>query len=89
MFGVLDAIKIGAGAVAGAALVALIGIPIAHTSGERAGRAALQSEIAAAALSAEKERVSYDAVLSRLSDRDLCIRALRARGMPVDACSGL
>ncbi|RYE61042.1 MAG: hypothetical protein EOP20_00830 [Hyphomicrobiales bacterium] len=89
MFGFLDAIKIGAGAAVGGLLVALIGLPIAHSNGQRDGRATLQSEIATAAAKAEKERVADDAALSKLSDYALCVRALGDQRMPVSACEHL
>lgn len=59
------------------------------SEGREQGRAALQSEIATAAAKAEKERVSDDAARSKLSDHDLCIGALRSRGMPIDLCASL
>jgi hypothetical protein len=59
------------------------------TQGETAGRTAVLSEIALKAAEAEKERVSDDAALSKLSDRDLCVRSLRAGGMPIDICADL
>lgn len=85
MFGLLDFLKIGVGAVAGLALGYLVG----HEFGSAAGRTALQSEQAAAAAVVERERVIDDARLRGLSDRDLCVRALRARGMPDATCNGL
>ena len=62
---------------------------IGHMSGASAGRTELQSEITSKALAAEKEKVSDDAALSRLSDHDLCVRSLRAGGLPIDLCSEL
>ncbi|WP_062203466.1 hypothetical protein [Aureimonas sp. AU12] len=85
MFGALDFLKIGVGAIAGAAIAYQVG----HWSGERAGRAALTAEMQTAAQTAETERAADDAERKTLSDRDLCVRALRARGMPVDTCAGL
>ena len=71
----------------------LIFMPLGHwrgwSQGEAAGRAAIQSEITSKALAAEKERVSDDAALSKLSDHDLCVRSLRAGGMPIDLCADL
>lgn len=82
-------LNIGAGAVAGALLVGVIAVPLAHRNGVADGRAGLQAEIATAAAKAEKERVSDYATLSKLSDHDLCVRALRSRGMPISGCASL
>lgn len=62
---------------------------IGHMAGASSGRTALQSEITSDAIAAEKERVSDDAALSKLSDHDLCVRSLRASGMPIDLCAEL
>jgi hypothetical protein len=83
--GIPGLIRMGVAAVLAAALAYSIG----HAAGASAGRAELQSEITSKALAAEKERVSDDAALSRLSDRDLCRRALRDGGMQDDLCAGL
>jgi len=85
MFGILDAIKIGVGVIAGAA----IAYPIGEWSGNAQGRAELKLETAAAAAAVEAERVKDDAVLSGLSRYDLCRRSFERRGMPVDACAEL
>jgi hypothetical protein len=55
----------------------------------RAGYQAHQTEMAVAAAQAEKERISDDAHLNSLSDRDLCVEYLGARGLPVVGCDKL
>ena len=45
------------------------------------GRVSVKTEQAVAAVSAEKKRVSNDAVLRNLTDFDLCIRNLKFNGV--------
>jgi hypothetical protein len=72
-----------------AGIAAMVAYSTGHWVGVSAGRSAIQSEITSKALAAEKERVSDDAALSKLSDHDLCVRSLRAGGMPIDLCADL
>jgi hypothetical protein len=54
-----------------------------------AGYQAHETEMAVAAARAEKERISDDDHLNSLSDRDLCVEYLGARGLPVVGCDKL
>ncbi len=65
------------------------GYALGYLSGRVDGRAALIQEQALAAAAIERERTQDDATIRDLSDADLCRRALRARGLPVDACDQL
>jgi hypothetical protein len=57
------------------------------------GRVSVKTEQAVAAVSAEKKRVSNDAVLRNLPDFDLCVRNLRFNGVrdfsPCDELRGV
>lgn len=55
----------------------------------RAGYADHQTEMARAAAKAEKDRRDDDAHLQNLSDYDLCVEYLGARGVPVVGCDRL
>ncbi|MCA1298048.1 hypothetical protein [Stappia indica] len=55
----------------------------------RAGYQAHETEMAVAAAQAEKERQHDDTRLRNLSDHDLCVEYLGARGMPVVGCDRL
>lgn len=72
MIGILDALKIGAGAVLGAALlyayVQAVSLPAARSE----ARAHLIAEQAVQSQKEELERKGDDATLQRMSDYDLC-----------------
>ena len=72
MIGLLDALKIGAGAVLGAALlytyVQAVSLPAARSE----ARAHLIAEQAVQSQKEELERKGDDATLQRMSDYDLC-----------------
>lgn len=57
------------------------------------GRTSVKTEQAVAAVSAEKKRVSNDAVLRNLPDFDLCVRNLKFNGVrdfsPCDELRGV
>lgn len=55
----------------------------------RAGYEAHETEMAALAAKAEKERIQDDARLENLSDHALCVEYLSARGLPVVGCDKL
>lgn len=55
----------------------------------QAGYAARENEEIRATLQAEQERNRDDARRRHLSDHDLCVEYLGARGLPIDACSSL
>jgi hypothetical protein len=83
--GIPGLLRMGFAAFVAAGIAYVVG----HSTGASAGREQLQAEITSKALIAEKERVSDDAALSRLSDHDLCVRSLRAGGLPIDLCASL
>jgi hypothetical protein len=85
MFGLLDWIKLGAGAIAGVALGYLVG----HWQGDSAGYDRRVAEMAVADGKAELERKGDDAKLQGLTDYDLCVVGLTGSGLPVDACEQL
>ncbi|ESZ07183.1 MULTISPECIES: hypothetical protein [unclassified Mesorhizobium] len=89
MFTLLDWIKLGGAAVAGAALAAAVVYPVAHWKGDTQGYNRRVAEVAAADLKAELERKGDNAKLAGMSDYDLCVSGLRGSGMPVDACEQL
>lgn len=89
MFGLLDWIKLGAGAAAGAILAAAIVYPIAHWKGDTQGYNRRVAEVAAANAKAELERTHDNATLRDMSDYNLCVSGLRGNGMPIDACDEL
>lgn len=53
------------------------------------GARQVRLEMARQAADAERERIKDDAKLRSLSDYDLCVGALRSRGMPIAACDEL
>lgn len=81
MFNLLpDWLKIGAGAVIGAIVAAgvysLVNTVWLLPAAKEQGRNELIAEQAVADLKAERERKKSDAELQKLSDYDLCVRAL-------------
>lgn len=89
MFGLLDWIKLGAGAAAGALLAAAIAYPVGHWKGDTQGYNRRVAEVAAADARAELERKHDDATLHGMAEYDLCVSGLRGNGMPIDACDEL
>ncbi|TPN79953.1 hypothetical protein [Mesorhizobium sp. B1-1-2] len=89
MLGLLDWIKLGVGAAAGAIVAGVIVYPIAHWKGDSQGYSRRVAEIAAADVKAELERKGDNAKLAGMSDYDLCVSGLRGSGMPVGACDQL
>ena len=86
IFGLLDWLKIGAGAIVGA----LIGYQVGHWRGESAGYDKRVAEQAVEAVKAEAERRGDDAKLQSMSDFDLCVTGLRAGGLhDVSTCDTL
>lgn len=85
IFGLLDWLKIGVGAVVGA----IIGYGIGHWQGHDAGYQKLASETALEAAKAEKERRGDDAKLQSMSDYDLCVAGLRGSRLSVSSCDVL
>ena len=83
IFGLLDWLKIGSGAVVGA----LIGYQVGHWQGDRAGYQKRIAEAAVEAVKAEAERRGDDAKLQSMSDYDLCVTGLRASGMSIEPCA--
>jgi hypothetical protein len=90
------AILTAAGGIAGIFRMAAAGLVagtvcylVGHWNGASDERASNNAKIAVEAVKVEKERVSDDAALSKLSDHDLCVRDLRARRLPIDICSDL
>jgi hypothetical protein len=89
MFGILDWIKIGVGAAAGALVAGTAAYFIGHWIGDSAGYQRFMAEVAIANGKAELERKGDDAKLQGTSDYDLCVLGLRGNGMPIDACEQL
>ncbi|MER8741549.1 hypothetical protein NKH54_00555 [Mesorhizobium sp. M1004] len=89
MLGLLDWIKLGVGAAAGAVLAAAVVYPVAHWKGDTQGYNRRVAEVAAADLKAELERKGDNAKLNGMSDFNLCVSGLRGNGLPVDACEQL
>lgn len=89
MLGLLDGLKLGAGAVVGfalfSALNALLWLPAARNE----GRDLYIAEQAAADRKSEIERKGDDAKLRKMSDYDLCVDGLRSRRLSIDACEQL
>lgn len=85
IFGLLDWLKIGAGAVFGA----VVGFGVGYYQGHGAGYEKHVAEMAAASVRAEMERKGDDAKLQGMSDYDLCAVGLRGSGVPVSACDAL
>lgn len=72
MFGLLDYLKIGAGAVVGAFLSWAVTFPIAYHRGKSEGYAYAQHENLQADFEQAKERKDNDAKVDGMSDADLC-----------------
>jgi hypothetical protein len=89
MLGILDWIKIGGGALAGAVIAAAIAYPIGHAAGDRQGYNRRIAEQAVADTKAEAERKGDDAKIGNMADYDLCVASLKRRGMPVEPCDEL
>lgn len=87
--GILDWIKLGLGAAAGAIVAGAVIYPIAHWKGDTQGYNRRIAEVAAANVKAELERKGDNARLQGMSDFDLCVSGLRGSGLPVDACEQL
>lgn len=88
-FGILDWVKLGVGAAAGALIAAAIAYPIGHWKGDTQGYNRRVAEIAVADAKAGLERKNDDAKIQNSSDYDLCVLGLRGSGMPIDACEQL
>lgn len=82
MFGMLDWIKIGAGGIAGALVVAA---PI-YLAGRGDGRDAARLEAAKEAATRINNLEKNNANFRRLSDRDRCLVFMRDSGLPDSAC---
>jgi len=82
MIGLLDAIKIGAGAVLSAALIAG---PV-YLYGKAAGKDAAAAEAAAAAIHRVQELEKSNAKFRSLSSRDRCLLLMRDSGLPDAEC---
>lgn len=89
MLGILDWIKIGGAALAGAVIAAVIAYPIGHSIGDRQGYNRRIVEQAVADTKAEAERKGDDAKIGSMADYDLCVASLKRRGMPVELCDEL
>ena len=72
MFGLLDYLKIGAGAVFGAFLSWAVTFPIAYHRGKAEGYEYAQSENRQATFEQAKERKDNDAKVDDMPDADLC-----------------
>jgi len=82
MFGLLDYLKLGIGAVAGAALMATP----AYFYGKSAERASAQIEQSKIALARIKTLEKNNADFNSLPDRDRCLVFMRDSGLPDAAC---
>lgn len=85
MFGVRDFITIAATAL----LVGGLSFVVGRIVGDGEGYDRLKAEIAVNDAKIELKRKGEDAKLQSMSDYDLCRHALRAAGMPLDACEQL
>lgn len=77
---------IAIGAVAAVAVVAPTVYLVGHSRGDSAGYARRIAEQAVASAKAEAARKKDDVKIQGLSDYDLCVQYLGARGLPIDAC---
>lgn len=82
MFGLLDWIKIGAGGIAGALIVAA---PI-YLAGRGDGRDAARLEAAKEAATRITNLEKNNANFRKLSDRDRCLVFMRDSGLPDSVC---
>lgn len=85
MFGILDAIKMGAAAI----VAGLIVWQVATRVGEGRGYDRAKAEQAAANYKAELERKRDNETLRNMSNYDLCVSDLSSRGLPIDPCQQL
>lgn len=76
MIGLLDALKLTAGAVLGAAVVYAYTLAVSLPAARSEGRARLIAEQAVQSQKEELERKGDDAKLQRMSDYDLCVAYL-------------
>jgi len=82
MFGLLDWIKLGAGALAGALLVSGPVYLAGRSDGKDAGRLEAAKEAGQRITQMEKNNAEFN----RLSDRDRCLVFMRDSGLPAEAC---
>lgn len=86
-------LSLAAGGVVGFVLALLlfhvINVSVWLPAAREEGRARLVAEQAAADRKAETERKKDDAAIRNKTDFDLCVDALRARRVPIDACDQL
>lgn len=82
MFGLLDWIKIGAGGIAGALIVAG---PI-YLAGRGDGRDAARLDAAKEAAARITNLEKHNANFRKLSNRDRCLVFMRDSGLPDSAC---
>ncbi|MGY5793659.1 hypothetical protein ACXHXM_25955 len=81
-FGLLDWLKLGAGAALGASLA----FYPAKLVGRSEGRASIQAEAAKEALERIDNLEKNNASFRKLSDRDRCLVFMRDSGLPDSAC---
>lgn len=81
-FGLLDYLKLGAGAALGASLA----FYPAKLIGRAEGRSAFQAEAAKEALERIDNLEKNNASFRKLSDRDRCLVFMRDSGLPGSAC---
>ncbi len=82
MFGPLDWIKIGSGALVGALLVAGPVYLAGRSDGRDAGRLEAAKEAGQRITQMEKNNAEFN----RLSDRDQCLVFMHDSGLPAEAC---
>lgn len=82
MFGLLDWIKLGAAALAGALLVSGPIYLVGRSDGKDAGRLEAAKEAGQRITQMEKNNAEFN----RLSDRDRCLVFMRDSGLPAEAC---
>lgn len=89
----ISRLSLAAGGVVGFVLAFtlfhLINVSVWLPAAQEEGRARLIAEQAAADRKAEIERKNDDAAIRNKSDFDLCVDALRARRVSIDACDQL
>lgn len=86
---IFDKINLILGATAGAVVSGLIAYNVGTWLGDKSGYARYKTEMAEAAVRAERKRNENDIEIQNSSDFDVCVRSLTSRGMPVDACEQL
>jgi hypothetical protein len=82
MMGLIDAIKIGAGAILGAALIA----GPAYLGGKSAGRQEAAAIAASEAINRIQELEKNNASFRALPSRDRCLALMRDSGLPDSEC---